>query len=76
MNSLTKLLQTVIFIGLISVVGSFTSIASAAQGCGHGYHRTINGRCILNYPGRYATPAPYHPGCWRNMWGQLRCYRY
>lgn len=49
--------------------------AIEAQGCGYGFHRGYYGQCVLNAPGPYAKPAPYHPGCWRNQWGQLRCYR-
>ncbi|KGP63319.1 hypothetical protein EP47_09305 [Legionella norrlandica] len=70
------LLRNIAMISLLLMAVVFTSTANAAQGCGYGYHRAIhNGVCVLNYPGPYATPAPYHPGCWRNMWGQLRCFR-
>jgi hypothetical protein len=61
--------------GLLFAATSFTSVSNAAQGCGFGYHQSIYGGCILNHPGPGARPAPYHPGCWRNAWGQLRCYR-
>lgn len=70
----SQLLRTIALIGLLTLVGSYTP-ANAAQGCGHGLHRTLYGWCVLNRPGPHATPAPYHPGCWRNAWGQLRCYR-
>lgn len=72
--SLAKMLRTGVIVGTLCFAGTYTSIADAAQGCGHGFHRAYNGRCILNHPGSYARPAPYHRGCWRNMWGQLRCY--
>ena len=47
--------------------------AIQAGGCGFGFHRGANGQCMANRPGRNATPAPAHPGCWRNEWGELRC---
>ncbi|HAT2094875.1 hypothetical protein D7217_14690 [Legionella pneumophila] len=73
----SKALRYAVVTSLLFMAVSFTSVANAAQGCGEGYHRSIyNGTCVLNYPGPFATPAPAHPGCWRNMWGQLRCYRY
>lgn len=72
---LSKYLRTVLMVGVLSFMASYTTIASAAQGCGHGFHRNVYGRCVFNHPGPRATPAPYHRGCWRNAWGQLRCYR-
>lgn len=69
------LIRAVVMVGFIGLLGSYTAIANAAQGCGHGFHRTMYGRCVLNHPGPYARPAPYHRGCWRNAWGHLRCYR-
>lgn len=71
----SSMLKTVGLSILLFMALSYTSMASAAQGCGFGLHRSIYGGCILNYPGPGATPAPYHPGCWRNAWGALRCYR-
>ena len=70
-----KLLRTLTIAGVLALAGSYTSIADAAQGCGHGFHRNMYGRCVFNHPGPRAMPAPYHRGCWRNAWGQLRCYR-
>lgn len=70
------ILRTAAMISLLFAAVGYTSMANAAQGCGFGYHRSFHGGCILNHPGPRATPAPYHPGCWRNAWGQLRCYRY
>lgn len=72
---LSKSLRMVLMISILGFAASYTSLASAAQGCGHGLHRNIYGGCVLNHPGPYARPAPYHRGCWRNAWGQLRCYR-
>lgn len=71
----SRLIRTVAMAGVLCFVGSYASIAIAAQGCGQGFHRTINGRCVLNHPGPHATPVPHHRGCWRNGLGQLRCYR-
>lgn len=48
--------------------------AIQAGGCGYGYHRGASGQCVGNRPGANARPAPYHPGCWRNSVGELRCY--
>lgn len=74
-SCISSVLRTSILISSLGLALSYTSIADAAQGCGHGLHRNYYGGCVLNHPGPYATPAPYHPGCWRNHWGQLRCYR-
>ncbi len=70
----SSVLRTVVMVGMLILTASYTSGANAAQGCGYGFHQAIhNGVCVRNYPGAFATPAPYHPGCWRNRWGQLRC---
>lgn len=50
------------------------SNASAANGCGFGYHRNGMSVCVMNRPGPNAVFAPTHPGCWRNAKGNLRCY--
>lgn len=69
------LLRTVVVAGLLFLAVGYTPVVSAAQGCGFGLHRNYHGICVYNHPGPYAVPAPRHPGCWRNFWGQLRCYR-
>lgn len=78
MNSHTMcisgLLRSVALVGVLFLTLAYTSIATAAQGCGYGYHRGPYGGCVFNHPGPYATPAPDHPGCWRNANGALRCY--
>lgn len=68
-------LRSVVLVGVVSIAVGYTTIADAAQGCGQGRHLNRWGYCVWNSPGPWATPAPYHPGCWRNFWGQLRCYR-
>ncbi|MGC1182710.1 GCG_CRPN prefix-to-repeats domain-containing protein [Legionella sp.] len=79
MNTMTlcfaKSLRTMLIISILGFMASYIPVANAAQGCGYGFHRNMHGRCVLNHPGPRATPAPYHRGCWRNAWGQLRCYR-
>ena len=65
--------RTMLMLGTLILAGTYTSTSNAAQGCGYGMHRSVYGGCIGNHPGAYSTPAPYHRGCWRNMWGQLRC---
>lgn len=72
---LARTLRIGLMTAVLSFVASYSTIAAAAQGCGHGFHRNAYGRCVFNHPGPNARPAPYHRGCWRNMWGQLRCYR-
>ena len=42
----------------------FTSNTYAAQGCGWGYHRSVDGRCVVK---RY---------CWQNKNGKLICQKY
>ncbi len=66
-------LRTLMMFSLLLIAMSYASLANAAQGCGFGYHKSIYTGCTPNHPGAYARPAPYHPGCWRNAWGQLRC---
>jgi hypothetical protein len=72
---LSRTLRIVAVVGVLCLADSYTTIATAAQGCGQGFHRNVYGRCVYNHPGPNARPAPYHRGCWRNYWGQLRCYR-
>jgi hypothetical protein len=47
--------------------------ASAAQGCGYGYHLD-GGSCVGNAPGPGARFDPGHPNCWINDNGDQRCY--
>lgn len=70
----SRIVRTMLMVSTLILAATYTSTSNAAQGCGFGMHRSIYGGCIWNHPGAFATPAPYHPGCWRNMWGQLRCY--
>lgn len=63
-------------VGALLLLGVFyTSSLNAAQGCGHGYHMMLNGRCVPNAPGPNASAVPGRPDCWRNANGNLRCYR-
>lgn len=75
--------HSMVFSGMMRVLGlaamlfftvGYSSVTNAAQGCGHGFHQSIHGGCVVNHPGAGATAAPMHPGCWRNAWGQLRCH--
>lgn len=68
-SCISKVLHTSLLLGSL-VALSYTPVASAAQGCGYGFHRT-NGFCVKNNPGKWATPVSNN--CWRNRWGQLRC---
>ncbi|ASQ46162.1 GCG_CRPN prefix-to-repeats domain-containing protein [Legionella clemsonensis] len=62
--------------GTLLISGVFYSSATtAAQGCGFGYHMTINGRCVPNHPGPGAVMVPGRPDCWINYRGQFRCWR-
>jgi hypothetical protein len=70
----SKLLRVAVMTGVLCLA-SYATIADAAQGCGQGLHRNGYGGCNYNHPGPNATPAPNHPGCWRNGNGRLRCYR-
>ncbi len=67
-------LRMILMLSTLLLAAAFTSTSNAAQGCGYGFHRSMYGGCIGNHPGAYATPAYGRPGCWRNAWGQLRCY--
>lgn len=75
-DSYSKILRISLILSLLFFTVSYTSIASAAQGCGRGWHRAAFGKCVLNHRWHYARPARHHRGgCWRNAWGQLRCHR-
>lgn len=66
--------RTVLMLSTLLLAASYASVSNAAQGCGYGWHRGYYGGCVRNYPGPWAQPAYRHPGCWRNKWGQLRCW--
>lgn len=66
--------KTLLMLSVLILAGSYASTTNAADGCGFGRHDTYYGRCVWNHPGPWARPAPYHPGCWRNGWGQLHYY--
>ena len=51
----------------------FAPTATAAQGCGYGYHLD-GGSCVVNLPGPGAQADPGHPNCWINDNGDQRCY--
>ncbi|STX41905.1 Uncharacterised protein [Legionella donaldsonii] len=71
----SRLVGAVVTGTILSLALLYTSSASAANGCGFGYHMTAFGRCVPNSPGPNATPAPGRPDCWYNGAGQLRCWR-
>lgn len=58
--------------GLALGIG-FAPTASAANGCGYGYHLD-GGSCVANAPGPGAQADPGHPNCWINDNGDQRCY--
>ncbi len=68
------IVRIALMLSALMLAATYTSTSEAAQGCGHGMHRSYYGGCIWNHPGAWSRPAPYHPGCWRNAWGHLRCY--
>lgn len=70
----SKTFKMTLMLSTLVLAGAYASLSQAADGCGYGRHRSYYSGCVNNHPGAYATPAPYHPGCWRNRWGQLRCY--
>ena len=57
--------------GTLALGLSFAPTASAADGCGLGYHLE-NGTCIVNIPGPGAHFIS--PNCWINDNGDERCY--
>lgn len=70
----TQATRAVLMLTTLVLAAAYTSTSEAANGCGYGMHRSYYGGCIRNHPNAWSTPAPNHPGCWRNSWGQLRCY--
>ncbi|WP_207760745.1 hypothetical protein [Mycolicibacterium sphagni] len=57
--------------GALTLGLSFAPTASAADGCGIGYH--LEGpTCVLNVPGPDAHFIS--PNCWININGDERCY--
>lgn len=59
-----KIVRTGVVVGSLVFAVSYTSVAAAAGGCGHGWHRNYHGKCVPNY---------YQKHCWRNFWGHVRC---
>jgi hypothetical protein len=57
--------------GALAVGLSFAPAASAADGCGYGYHLE-NGTCVLNLPGPGAHFISNN--CWINDLGDERCF--
>ncbi len=57
--------------GALALGLGFAPTASAADGCGYGYHLE-NGTCIINLPGPGAHFIS--PNCWLNDNGDERCY--
>lgn len=77
----TKLLSfpkmlSIAFLGTVLSLGVlYSSTTHAANGCGYGNHMNAWGRCVPNNPGPWATAIPGRPDCWRNVNGNVRCYR-
>jgi hypothetical protein len=59
--------------GALTLGLSFAPTATAADGCGYGYH-LAGGDCRVNAPGPDASFDPGHPNCWINAAGFQRCY--
>lgn len=57
--------------GALAVGLSFAPTASAADGCGYGYHLD-GGTCVLNAPGPGAHFISQN--CWINDNGDERCF--
>lgn len=60
-------------LGALGVGVGAAPMASAADGCGQGYHLD-EGTCVLNVPGPGAQFIPGRPGCWLNDVGDVRCF--
>jgi hypothetical protein len=65
------LLTSAVAAGALALGLSFAPTASAADGCGYGYH-IENGNCVLNLPGPGAHFVS--PNCWINDNGDERCF--
>ncbi len=65
------LLTSAVAAGALALGLSFAPTASAADGCGYGYH-IENGTCVLNLPGPGAHFVS--PNCWTNDNGDERCF--
>ena len=57
--------------GAVTAGMNFAPTASAADGCGIGFHLE-NGNCVVNVPGPGARFIS--PNCWINDNGDERCY--
>jgi hypothetical protein len=74
--------QTLLFAAAALVAGAAATPALAADGCGRGFHRIFNGRCVPNGPraGVVVAPGPgvelvvgrWYPG--RGWWDGRRYY--
>ncbi len=60
-------------LGSLGVGAVAAPMASAADGCGQGYHWDET-TCVLNIPGPGAQFIPGRPGCWINDNGDTRCF--
>jgi len=60
-------------LGSLSVGVVVAPAASAADGCGQGYHLDGNS-CVINAPGPGMSFLPNRPGCWLNEVGDVRCF--
>jgi len=60
-------------LGALGVGVGVAPMASAADGCGQGYHLDGNS-CVLNIPGPGAQFIPGRPGCWVNDNNDTRCF--
>ena len=73
-NRAARLLATgVMGLGALGVGVAIAPAASAADGCGQGYHLD-EATCVLNAPGPGARFIPGRPGCWTNDVGDVRCF--
>lgn len=70
---ITTVVQAAVLAGGLFLAVGYSSTATAAQGCGWGFHRTWAGVCVMNRGGYYPAYAPRYRHCWRNAWGRLRC---
>lgn len=67
------ILTTFFAAGAVALGIGAAPAASAAEGCGFGYH-IAEGACVVNLPGPGARIDPADPGCWFNDNNERRCY--
>jgi hypothetical protein len=70
-RSFETVMRATLMFTVLVIAMCYPMYSQAAQGCGSGYHRAYNGKCIGNHP-HHNNYLRRH-GCWMNAWGVMHC---